>query len=520
MKDNILLSNQEVVFSDVQENDIYLTAKFVICDFSPNLNNVMINRQTIGNWINTLVDQPVVGKLGETDSGEADFTSHNANVVIRLDEDGNRYQDINFDTSAIGVFTSVGIESINGKEYIVADAKIWKRFPDVCAVIKKRMASGTIATSWEVLVKKSHNQFIGGQKIKVIDDGAFEGHCLLASYVPPAYPDSQLLEIANKQETKVDDELVEALKRDIIAFNDSNINSQKEDEILKKQNKDIENSEVKTEVSEVVKENSVEKSSVEAVENSENKEEISTENKVEKSELTDNDVRQGLYNAISEKLGIPYYYFCIIANIVTSNTVWVQRWDSDNNSELDVLVFTYSVDNDVVTVSDPTEAKLTVSVSEINNIVSELNSKVEVLNSSIVEANTKIQDMSTQIAELTPFKEAADKAEQERIEAETASKREELKQHAIKSGFITEEELSSDDKIKDCISNVSKKDLDAIIAERFIASLNSKETKVENTQEIASANDTNNEATVKVNLANADDDVLDAKAVMKAYLGK
>lgn len=266
------------------------------------------------------------------------------------------------------------------------------------------------------------------------------------------------------------------------------------------------------------KEDKKECSNAEVAENVENKEGTSVENNVEKSELTDNDIRRKLYSAIADKLNVNVWELNIIAVISTSNTVWVQTWNQD--SELDVMVFTYTVTNDEVTVSEPSNEKLSTSVSQINSTISELNKKIDTLNTSIAEASSKIQDLNTQVAELTPYKEAADKAESERIEAETAEKREQLKAFALKSGLIKESEFESDEKIKTCIDNVSQKDLNAIIAERFIASLNSKETKVENTQEIASANDTNNEATVKVNLANADDDVLDAKAVMKAYLGK
>ena len=258
---------------------------------------------------------------------------------------------------------------------------------------------------------------------------------------------------------------------------------------------------------------------IEEVENASKKTDTKNNSEIEKSELTDNDVMQGLYNAISEKLGIPYYYFCIIANIVTTNTVWVQRWDSDNASELDVLVFTYTVDNDVVTVSDPTEEKLTVSVSEINNKIAELNANIEKQNTSLVEASSKVKELSTQIAELTPFKEAADKAEKERIEAETASKREELKNHALKSGFIIESEFESDDNIKASIDNVSQKDLDAIIAERFIASLNKKESNVETSSKEKEAKKIE-ESTAKLNLSNSETKPVNYKEIMESFLSK
>ena len=48
-------------------------------------------------------------------------------------------------------------------------------------------------------------------KIKVIDEGVFWGHCLLASH--GAYDDSCLLEVASENK---DNELVEALNKDIV----------------------------------------------------------------------------------------------------------------------------------------------------------------------------------------------------------------------------------------------------------------------------------------------------------------
>lgn len=506
MQKNVVVSNNNVVFSDVQEHDTYLLAQFVVCDFNPNLNGVMLNRQTITGWINTLVGQPVVGKIDiVSDNGGADFTSHNANFVTRTDENGNPYQDIKFDTSAIGVFTDVSIQSISGKEYIIANAKIWKRFPDICAVIKKRMENGNISTSWEVLIKKSHNQFIDGQMVEVIDDGEFLGHCLLGKEVPPAYPNSELFKVAAKQDNKdsFNNELSEAFKRDIKSFKNSNIENEKKDgDSLSKKETSSETEVNKNEIKDT-----------EDKTNTSDKKEAPTPAKVEKSELTDHDVREQLYNAIAEKLGIPYYYISIIANIVTSNTVWVQRLDDENASDLDVIVFTYSVEDDVVTVSEPTNAKLTVSVTEINTTVAELNKTIEEKNSALVNASSKVKELNTQIATLTPYKEAADKAEKERIEAETATKREELKRYAIKSGFIVESEFESNEDIKASISNVSKKDLDNIISERFIASLNKPEEK-EKIQTSSKTDIKKESASAKLNLINNETEPVDGKNIM------
>lgn len=204
--------------------------------------------------------------------------------------------------------------------------------------------------------------------------------------------------------------------------------------------------------------------------------------KPEKAELTDRDIRNSLYDAIAKKLGVPVYDFSIIANIPANNTCWVQRWDGENDSDLDVLIFTYTIENDAVTVSDPQNGKLTVSIPTINDTVAELNSTIEKQNTSLVEANTKIQDLSKENAELMPYKESCEKAEQERIQKETAEKRKSLEEYALKSKLISKDEISSaddtnsssDNKVKKCIENVDEKGLKAIIAERFMKSLDEK----------------------------------------------
>ena len=175
----------------------------------------------------------------------------------------------------------------------------------------------------------------------------------------------------------------------------------------------------------------------------------------------------------------------------------------------------------MVTISEPTNAKLAVSVAQINDTVAELNAKIDTLNSSIVEASAKIHDANKQIAELTPFKDAADVAEQARIEAETASKRESLKEYASKSGLISDEEFSSDETIKNCIENVDEAGIKAIIAERFVASLDKNENVIETSQVKNVDSKEVEQAQVRTNLTDTDDESgVDYKAVMSAFLKK
>ena len=44
---DILVSNNSLLNSELQEDDVSLNCKFIICDFLKNGNNVMLNRKTI-----------------------------------------------------------------------------------------------------------------------------------------------------------------------------------------------------------------------------------------------------------------------------------------------------------------------------------------------------------------------------------------------------------------------------------------------------------------------------------------
>lgn len=505
MNENVVLSVSNALCSEFSEDMASLTAKYLICNFEPNENGVMLNRKTIINWISTLIDQPVVAKIGLTDNGVGDFTSHNMHLVVREDTDGNAYQDYEFNTEACGVFTSVEIETIDGKDCITATAKLWKRFPNFISVIRRRIEENIpISTSWEIATKKFHYEMINGKKIKILDDGQFLGHCMLSKVTPPAYKDSQLLEVATK-ENNGENELLDALSKDLSIEKSSNISMQKEDE-------NLENEVINSEENE---EKKVEDTSTEeTITNSE----VNDNSENDVSALTEYDLRKALRQAIAEKLNIDKWEFYIVYNFPTDGVVWIQKWDSE--SELDIIQFTYTAENDVVIMSEPIEAKLSVSVSQINTKVAELDAKIEEQTSSLLEANTVIQNLNKEISALTPFKESFEKAEQDRIEQETSAKREALKGYAIKSGFITEEDIDASEDIKSYIEQVNEKEIRAIIAERFMKSLDDKPVET-------SAIETSEKKTevvtpqAKINITDdGTDSVVNPNSIMKKFINK
>ena len=214
--DNIGFLTKSIEISEIQSNGNIL-AKFCLCDFSVNGNGVRLNRDTVETWMSSLVNQPLVGRIGYA----GDFTGHNMRTATITCADGEKRKTVVFDTEAIGTFTDVAIETVNDVDYIVGSAEIWSRYPMVCELIKKRAAEGTLHTSWEISVTESHRD----GDVKVIDSGCFTALCVLGKNVRPAYESSRMMEVAESLE---DTEFSEALAMDI--SNESNKEVTKMDE--------------------------------------------------------------------------------------------------------------------------------------------------------------------------------------------------------------------------------------------------------------------------------------------------
>ena len=158
------------------------------------------------------------------------------------------------------------------------------------------------------------------------------------------------------------------------------------------------------------------------------------------------------------------------------HTVWFK--DSKAPTQLDYKLFTYSVENDEVSVSEPTDVKLTVSVTEINTVLAEKENKIntltaelEIKENAVISAGETIGNLKKDIAELEPYKVQVEKAEQERIEAEIAEEKDGLKKDLLKGGLFSEEEVASAE-IAELIERRDKSAIKTMIADRYIASFN------------------------------------------------
>lgn len=496
--DNIVFYSDQVYLSENSNPDSYI-AKFIICDFGRNKNGVALDRNTIENWMSTLKNKPLVGKIKMRYDGEYDFTGHNVREVEKVDENGNKYREVEFDTEAFGTFFDVAIETINDKEYIVASCEIWKRFTKACEIIVNRIQEGSLSTSWEISVEKSTQGIIDGLMTKIIQAGRFIGHCLLGKNVSPAYDSSGLLEIAS---TNYDMEFAEALSQDILSQGLDIKNEAKEENNLQ--------SNIETQVAEEnVEETVVETPVADTTESSTETEVTENKDETEVSQLTEYDLRKKICEACRAKLD----KWCWISfHFPVEKEVWLEV--DGRESELDFVRMTYTVENDTITVSDPEEVKLTVNIADVNTKIAELEAEVSTKDEAIIKSGEEIARLKTEISELSPFKEKFEKAEQERIENELKEKKDNLVSSITKSGLITKDEIEASEELKGYVDNLDEKSLKAILADRYIASLNDNTTEISETQ-----NEVETE-TASTNLDGLEDEQLDVKSIMKNYFGK
>jgi hypothetical protein len=516
--------SRNICCSEITEHPDHYLAKFVICDFSVNGNQVALNRDTIESWMSTLVGNPLVGKLVVAPKGELDFSGHNMKVVTRKDDDGNEYKTAEFDTDAFGSFQSVGIEKIDDTDFIVASCKIWKRYPKACATILRRIESGTLNTSWEIDVLKAHKGIVGGRMAKIIDDGVFTAHCLLGANVEPAYKCSKLLEVA---ETDFGLELANAYIEDTKEI--SNIESNEKEAKNLKLNKDketqtaqVENPTETEQAEQTVTESTTEPTTpaepnvqtseeggetpppTEPETGTEPAGEPEPESTTETSSLTDRDLYMKLEDAVS-KISSDYYMTDVFPE---DHTIWCKKCGYMN--ELDYIMFPYTVEGDEVSLGEPQNITLTVSISDVNTKIAELNN-------TIASLNTELQSAKEEVASLTPYKDQAEKEEAEKAAAELAQKKEDLRQYAISSNMITEAEVSEGGNYASLIEDLNETGIKSVIAERCVeaAKKASAEKKIETSEVHKSESIKLNLNETKYNTTNAN-----KRDAWREYLGK
>ena len=452
------MSNYEMSSNviELSEHKTYIELTRRLCYYDyPNLNGVQLNSDTAEEKAQSLLMQPVVAKYKRIRNKD-DLGGHECSV----DNNGN----VTFGTVPIGVNVAVEIKNdtvnINNNTVetpcLFATSRIWTRNKNVCSAIKRLFAEGKLHSSWEILTENA--EYVNN--VKILKDYVFEADALLGSTSNPAYGEcATTLCVASAEDPEI--LLSEAIAND---FNIDNSET-KEDETLKiKENESVVTSE--NENSDVVTDEVVETSQeTENVETTETTETVSEtrEAKAEKIEDTTAD----------------------------ENTEKSEESNSDNTD----------TSNEEV-------------VSDTDTIIANLKQEIVEKNDAIIKANEEIANLKAVNESLIQYKEMYEKIEAEKAADELAKKKKCLSEYAVRSGYISSEEIESSAEIKKLIDAVDENGIKAIIVDRLMAQKNdvvveTSEATTPVTTEVASL--TCDEVSIETS---------DYKSVMKKFLGK
>lgn len=510
MMKNICLSSKTI---DISENDLFLEITNRLCYYDDsNLNDVMLPykgyEDSALEYANTLINMPVQAKYKKIDNKD-NLGSHE----VYLDEDG----EIAFGTESIGVHTSVEIKEDNvitvhnqskTLPCLFATARIWKRNKHMISAIKRLFEEGKLNSSWEIATEEY--KYKNGTKI--LTKYAFLGNTLLADTVTPAYKGtSTTLNVASLNEDAL--MVAEALSMDLLENNDSNdtsnINVNKEAVMEKtettiseklnpiEEQSIVETSDCEDKVNTTENPVDTEISQEETTSSLENNETEMKDNTMNIASLTVRDLFEKITEACRNKLDDWCWIFLAFPE---EHTVWVKKDWGDN--ELTYYVFTYEVNDDVVTVSEPQEGKLTIQVSQLNTTIESLQAEINEKNDALVKASEEISSKDTEISQLKPYKEKVEKAEHDKAIAELEEKKDNLRKLALSSKHIKESELETSEELKKMIDELDEKSIKAVIADRYMSSLLSRKEKTLDTSEVDNKN-----VTVNLNTDDVDDAV-------------
>lgn len=158
-----------------ESNDIYMSIQMVFLTSETNLNYVKFTPE----FINQVVAQkekyigiPLVVDLGQL--MESNYKSL-----------GHKFYDGKFHTTAIGSFVDFSVRDNNGVTELLASARVWKRFPEVCSALNELYFSDAgLQFSYEILVSKYNS--INNVKVIDVDGGNLIGSCVVSFPAVPA----------------------------------------------------------------------------------------------------------------------------------------------------------------------------------------------------------------------------------------------------------------------------------------------------------------------------------------------
>lgn len=483
-QEKIVLASKVVELSETQTH-LDLVDRVCFYD-AANLNGVLLPSDGALEKAETLVNMPVVAKYKQDADGLPDLGGHECYTDPVTGE-------VKFGTENIGTHTAVEIKDdvveVGGVQKtlpcLFATYRIWTRNKNVTAAVKRLFSEGKLGNSWEILT----SAFTFENGIKTLTDYVFEGRCLLGSGVMPAYgnnacslsmasadscemmiAEALAADLTNKEENMKDEktvtpEIAEGIENPVVENPADTVTAHPAEPAEPEQAETIPAGETAE----------PEQASTEPAGPEQAAAAPANEPGHDQAMLTDWDIRTKLEDAYEKQYD--GYGWCSWL-FPADGVAWMHTRDCKDDT--DVLLVHFVVENDTVTITDATMTKLAVSIASVNDAISQRDE-------ALAQANTKINALNEEIASLKPYKDAADQAEQARVEAETAEKRKEFKASMLSTKLFTAEELETSEELKGMIESLNETAMKAEVAERFMRSIAEAATELPAQHETASA---------------------------------
>ena len=448
-----LFSNKVSIASTKSDN--YFDAEFVIGGFDSNANGDMVNRQTIENWLPTLLFTHLVGNIKPNYNGEYDFTGHEMKRVITISDDGDISEECVLDTKGFGTCIKAEIQQIDGKEFIVATFRIFERYSNASNLIKQRIANGTLYSSWEIGIKSYH--MVGDTR--VIDDGEFLAHCVLGADVLPACKDAKLLNVASVNESQ-NQNLETILLQDM----ERNGELMKKNKMSTAQTEDIVSAnDIQDPVEPTTEPVVADKDTDDNTELVDNQDTVESIIEPSTANLTDSDV----YNMLSIKLN-EKFSDCVIAYYYPiEKTVLIQA-NSNNQNALDFTQITYATDNNSVEIVDSKNVTLMVKPTDINVYATEMQTKLDLANKSLETATASIKELQDTVVEYKVYKAQIDEIQEQQALAQKKAKQDVLTDKLKSLCGMSDDEISQNEVLQTAIASLDDTTIHSFIVENML----------------------------------------------------
>lgn len=194
------LSNDAITKSGIPLDDNYMRVKIRVAHVGENRNRSIFTKELLEEMIPSLTYVPILGYIRNDDDNEVDFTDHAEKIEIKNNKPklryiGHAYGVIPKDNNARfeWIYGEDGVE----REYLVVDGLLWNKFSEVEEIFNRDIYK---AQSMEL--SDDYDGYFNDEGVFVFTKAKFEGLCILGEGVNPAMISATITRFSSSLKTE------------------------------------------------------------------------------------------------------------------------------------------------------------------------------------------------------------------------------------------------------------------------------------------------------------------------------